>query len=294
MAEDLTAGRSPAMRPPWSGLEGKVVMVTGASSGIGRDLCVNLAKAGCRIVAAARRTDRLRSLCEEINGGSGSSSSASSHRVPSFVRAVAVELDVSAGGAAIEASVQRAWEAFGRIDALVNNAGIRGGVYSPLDWSEEEWNHVITTNLTGLWLVSKYVCRQMRDAKQKGSVINISSIGGINRGQLPGGIAYTASKAGVNAITKVMALELGAYNIRVNSIAPGLFSSEITAGLMQRKWLDNVAKKTVPLQTYGTSDPALTSLVRYLIHDSSEYVTGNIFIVDAGVTLPGIPIFSSL
>lgn len=91
-----------------------------------------------------------------------------------------------------------------------------------------------------------------------------------------------------------MALELGAYNIRVNSIAPGLFNSEITAGLMQKKWLNNVAKKTVPLQTYGTSDPALTSLVRYLIHDSSEYVTGNIFIVDAGVTLPGIPIFSSL
>ncbi|KAG1327222.1 3-oxoacyl-[acyl-carrier-protein] reductase FabG-like [Cocos nucifera] len=292
MVEDAAAGRSPAMRPPWSDLEGKVVMVTGASSGIGRDLCVNLAKAGCRIVAAARRTDRLRSLCEEINGGSGSSS-ASLDRLPSSVRAVAVELDVSAGSA-IEASVQKAWKAFGRIDALVNNAGVRGGVYSPLDWSEEEWNHIITTNLTGLWLVSKYVCRQMRDAKQKGSVINISSIGGINRGQLPGGIAYTASKAGVNAITKVMALELGVYNITVNSIAPGLFSSEITAGLMQRKWLNDVAKKTVPLQTYGTSDPALTSLVRYLIHDSSEYVTGNIFIVDAGVTLPGIPIFSSL
>lgn len=82
-----------------------------------------------------------------------------------------------------------------------------GGVYSPLDWPEEEWNHNIATNLTGLWLVSKYVCRQMRDAKQKGSVINISSIGGIHRGQLPGGIAYTASKAGVNAITKVIFLE---------------------------------------------------------------------------------------
>ena len=91
-----------------------------------------------------------------------------------------------------------------------------------------------------------------------------------------------------------MALELGLYKIRVNSISPGLFKSEITQGLMQKDWLDNVAKKTVPLRTYGTSDPALTSLVRYLIHDSSEYVSGNIFIVDAGVTLPGVPIFSSL
>lgn len=91
-----------------------------------------------------------------------------------------------------------------------------------------------------------------------------------------------------------MALELGVHKIRVNSISPGLFKSEITEGLMQKEWLNNVALRTVPLQEFGTSDPALTSLVRYLIHDSSEYVTGNIFIVDAGATLPGVPIFSSL
>lgn len=91
-----------------------------------------------------------------------------------------------------------------------------------------------------------------------------------------------------------MALELGQYGIRVNAIAPGLFKSEITEGLMNRDWLDSVAKKTVPLRTYGTSDPAITSLVLYLIRDSSEYVSGNVFITDAGATLPGVPIFSSL
>ena len=91
-----------------------------------------------------------------------------------------------------------------------------------------------------------------------------------------------------------MAMELGPYKIRVNSISPGLFKSEITQGLMQKDWLSNVALKTVPLRTFGTADPALTSLVRYLIHDSSEYVTGNNFIVDAGATLPGVPLFSSL
>ena len=89
-----------------------------------------------------------------------------------------------------------------------------------------------------------------------------------------------------------MALEFGAYNIRANAIAPGLFRSEITSGLMQKDWLKNVAEKTVPLRTWGTSDPALTSLVRYLIHDSSGYVSGNIFIVDAVATLLGIPLFS--
>lgn len=91
-----------------------------------------------------------------------------------------------------------------------------------------------------------------------------------------------------------MALELGEHNIRANSIAPGLFKSEITSGLMQKDWLNTVAEKTVPLRTWGTSDPALTSLVRYLIHDSSAYVSGNVFIVDAGATLPGIPLFSRL
>ncbi|XP_008805478.2 3-oxoacyl-[acyl-carrier-protein] reductase FabG-like [Phoenix dactylifera] len=278
---------------PWRRLEGKVVMVTGASSGIGRELSLDLARAGCNIVAAARRTGRLKSLCDEINSF-GSLSLSSSGPEASAVRAVAVELDVSARSSAIEASVQKAWDAFGRIDALINNAGIRGGIYSPLEWPEEEWNDLMATNLTGLWLVSKHVCKRMRDTKQKGSVINISSINGLERGQLPGNLAYSVSKTGVNALTRVMALELGVHNIRVNSISPGIFKSEITKGLMVKEWLDRVTKKTVPLQTLGTSDPALTSLVRYLIHDSSEYVSGNVFVVDAGATLPGVPLFSSL
>ncbi|KAL5810255.1 hypothetical protein ACOSQ4_026823 [Xanthoceras sorbifolium] len=265
---------------PWRDLEGKVVMVTGASSGLGREFCLDLAKAGCRIVAAARRVERLKSLCDEINNLiSGEARSG---------RAVAVELDVCADGATIERSVHLAWEAFGRIDALVNNAGVRGTVKNLLDLSEEEWDHVIKTNLTGSWLVSKYVCIRIRDANQGGSVINISSVAGLNRGQLPGAVAYASSKAGLNTMTKVMAVELGVHKIRVNSISPGLFRSEITESLMQKKWLNKVALKTVPLRSHGTSDPALTSLVRYLVHDSSEYVSGNIFIVDAGATLPGI------
>nr|GEZ19563.1 3-oxoacyl-[acyl-carrier-protein] reductase FabG-like [Tanacetum cinerariifolium] len=228
---------------PWHDLRDKVVMVTGASSGLGRDFCTDLANAGCRIVAAARRFDRLESLCDEINRLGQTND----------VQAVSVELDVSAKGSVIEASVKKAWESFGRIDCLINNAGVRGNVRSPLELSEEEWDNTMTTNLTGIWLVSKYVCIRMRDTNLGGSVINIGSISGL---------AYAASKTGVNTLTKIMALGLGMYKIRVNSINPGLFKSEITEGLMEKEWLNNVAERSVPLRTYGTADPALTSLVR--------------------------------
>ncbi|KAF9621370.1 hypothetical protein IFM89_020029 [Coptis chinensis] len=177
---------------------------------------------------------------------------------------------------------------------ILCSIGALGSVASPLDMSEDEWDNTLRTNLTGSWLVSKYVCSCMCKAGQPGSVINIASIGGLDRGQLPGGVGYSASKAAVNAMTRVMALELGVHKIRVNSISPGLFKSEITQGLMHKEWLNKVALKTVPLRTFGTSDPALTSLVGYLIHDLSDYVSGNMFIVDAGATLPGVPIFSSL
>ncbi|KAJ4753100.1 NAD(P)-binding Rossmann-fold superfamily protein [Rhynchospora pubera] len=267
--------------PPWNSLQGKVVMVTGASSGIGKEICLDLARAGCRVVAAARRIDQLKVLCDEINDRDS-------------VRAIGVWLDLNKEEGIIAEAVRRAWDSFGRIDALVNNAGIRDKVYSVLDWPEEKWNELMNTNLTGTWLVTKHVCRRMRDAKMKGSVINITTIAALDRGQLPGAAAYVASKTGVAGISKVMALELGEFGIRANSIAPGLFKSEITAGLVGKEWIQRVCERTTPLKTYGSVDPAITSLVRYLIHDSSGYVSGNNFIVDAGATLPGVPIFSSL
>ncbi|MCE3049338.1 hypothetical protein HAX54_044657 [Datura stramonium] len=272
---------------PWLKFEDKVVFVTGASSGLGREFCLDLARAGCRVVAAARRADRLKSLCDEIN----TMASSNSHFV---ITAVAIELDVTADGTTIEASVKKAWDAFGHIDALINNAGVRGGIKSALDISEEEWQNTLRTNLTGSWLVSKYVGRHMQAAKRGGSIINISSISGLNRALVRGGIAYSSSKAAMDSMTKIMALELGEDKIRVNAIAPGIFKSEITEKLVQKDWFKNVTTRTIPLKTIGTTDPALTSLVRYLIHHSSNYVSGNIFIVDAGSTLPALPIFSSL
>ncbi|KAL8480166.1 hypothetical protein ACS0TY_026912 [Phlomoides rotata] len=275
---------------PWSHLHGKIVMVTGASSGLGLEICLDLAKAGCRIVAVARRIDRLNSLCNQINkmkvriGGIDEGSN----------RAIAVHLDITANGPTIEASIEKAWNAFGHIDVLINNAGVRGKVKSAAELSKEEWNHEVKTNLTGTWSVSKYMSVRMRDAGCGGSIINISAVGGLNRALTPRGVAYGSSKAGIDQMTKIMALELGDYNIKVNSIAPGLLRSEITENLYQyAAGLKNVLKRTFPLAVESVH-PTVTSLIRYLIQDSSTYITGNVFIVDAGYTLPAFPIFSSL
>ncbi|KAG5569072.1 hypothetical protein H5410_058838, partial [Solanum commersonii] len=283
-----------------------------------------LGQSRLQIIAAARRIDRLDSLCNDINS-------------KGIRRAFTLELDVMSNGATIEGAVQRAWDAFGRINVLINNAGIRGSVSSPLELAEEEWEHTFKTNLRGAWLLSKYVCRRMRDAKQGGgSAINISSVSGLNRVLVPGGLAYASSKMALDMLTRrrngniplrriseghgvcpnmsvdacamlnrvedqllispqflMMALELGVYKVRVNSIAPGIFKSEITERLIQKERFHNFVFRTFPLRDLETTDPAITSVVRYLIHSSSEYVSGNIFIVDSGRSSTGVPIFSS-
>ncbi|KAK1397689.1 3-oxoacyl-[acyl-carrier-protein] reductase, chloroplastic [Heracleum sosnowskyi] len=270
----------------WSELEGKVVLITGASSGFGWDFSINLAKAGCKIIAAARRLDRLETLCNLIN-------KSSSFNTP---LAMPLELDISADSSVIEAAVQKAWTAFGHIDVLINNAGIRGSTSTTLQLSNEEWNNVFKINLDGTWLCSKYVASRMRDAGIGGSIINISSIYGVNRVVGVGSLAYSSSKAAMHTLTTVMALEFGIHNIRVNAIAPALFRSEITKELYQKKWLRRVMDKTIPQPFFydATVDPSLTELIRYLILDSTKYVTGNVFIVDGGHTLAGVPIWSSL
>ncbi|MFS7904287.1 putative short-chain dehydrogenase/reductase SDR, NAD(P)-binding domain superfamily [Helianthus anomalus] len=153
--------------------------------------------------------------------------------------------------------------------------------------------------------MSKYVGLQMRAFNQAGSIINISSVTGHQRTYSSGSLAYASSKSALNTMIKVhppfsqlyshQDHILGSFkHQKVNSICPGFYQSEITEGLMRKKGLKQLISKLVPLGNFGTIDPALTSLVRYLIYDTSDYVTGNIFIVDAGHTLIGVPIYLSL
>lgn len=268
-----------------SDLQHKVALVTGASSGLGREFCLQLARSGCRVVAAARRTHLLQSLVADLESDPG-------HGAKD--RISTVQMDVSVSEAAIDTVVAAAWQRFGRIDVLVNNAGFRGSIKSPLELDEDEWNKVMNTNLRGVWLVSKAVGKRMVKEKIGGSIINIATIAALERGLLPGAAAYAASKAGVNQLTKMMALELGNYNIRVNSIAPGLFLSEITAELLKQSWVHEIAPEMVPLQRNGIVHPDLTCLILLLASDCSFYITGNVFVVDGGQTIAGIRVRSSL
>ncbi|KAA0058400.1 3-oxoacyl-(acyl-carrier-protein) reductase FabG-like isoform X4 [Cucumis melo var. makuwa] len=174
-------------------------MVTGASSRLGRELCLDLARAGCKIIAAAHRTNRLQSLCDEINELDFSVLSSALTPPPppplssaltspmgavESRRAVAVELDVCANGKSIEESVTKAWDYFEFIDTLVNNAG---NVKSPLELSEKEWDDTMGTNLKGQWLV--YAYSQTNKANRGGSIINIYSISGLDRALQRGALA---------------------------------------------------------------------------------------------------------
>jgi len=279
-------------------IEGKVALITGASSGLGRVFSVTLAERGCNVIIAARRTRLLESLCDEINaltdGDSKTGETGECSRRPRPGRVAIVEVDVSKDESVIDAAVEKAWTTFGVIDILVNNAGLRGTVKGPLDTEEAEWNSVMHTNLRGAWLMSKAVGKRMRAAKRGGSFINISSIAGLDRSLLPGAVAYGTSKAGLNYLTKYLALELGPLNIRVNAIAAGLYETEITVDLFGKGWLNGVAEKIVPLKRWGRTHPDLTSVVLFLSSDASKYITGNLFIVDGGQSIPGIPIWSSL
>ncbi|XP_024535527.1 uncharacterized protein LOC9637372 [Selaginella moellendorffii] len=257
----------------------RVVLVTGASSGLGKEFAIAFARQGSyRVVLAARRTHLLESVCEEIGHHDARS----------------VELDVSANEKFIDAAVDRAWNCFGGVDVLINNAGIRGPVKSPLELDEDDWNKTFNTNTRGTWLVSKAVARRMVAAKKPGSIINISSTAS-SGGLLPGGIAYASSKAAINRLTQSMALELGKFKIRVNAIAAGIFRSEITDSLLDKAWVHDAAAKIVPLLRFGQVSPDLTSLVLMLASEEhSSYITGQIYHVDGGHTLPGIRLWSSL
>ena len=258
-------------------LEGKTALVTGASSGIGKEIALVLAEAGADVAVAARRLDRIEETADEIRGLGR--------------RAVPIQADVS-DSQQVDDMVSQATESLARIDILVNNAGISGGgPLVPLPDGEansqtsrrladDTWHRVIDTNLSSCMYVNRAGAPQMLE-RRSGKIINISSTSAILAE--PYGSAYQVSKAGMKMLTKTLANEWGQFNINVNAIGPGWFVTEMTGDGLNVPGKYQEAVSNIPLGRL-TNLRALGLLAVYLASPASDWMTGQIIYLDGGET----------
>lgn len=243
-------------------LEGKVALVTGGTRGIGRAIVLKLASAGASIAFTGQReSDALRQTESEVaNLGvkcKAYISNASDYTLTQDL-------------------VSEVHKEFGKIDILVNNAGITKDTLL-MRMSEEQWDDVINVNLKSTFNFTKAVVPIMARQRQ-GSIVNISSIVGLNGN--PGQANYSASKAGIIGLTKSVAKEMGARNIRVNAVAPGFIATEMTDALPQEV-KDEYAKR-ISLRRLGQGED-IANVVLFLASDLAAYVTGEVLTVDGGM-----------
>ncbi len=247
-------------------LHGKHALVTGAGRGIGLAIASALAREGAAIAVADLDADRAKSAAAGIGEQGG--------------RAIAIIADV-ADPASVKAMVRTALDAFGRLDILVNNAGI-GGSTPFLETTIEEWRRILDVNLTGAFLVAQAVAREM--TKHGGKIVNIVSLSGQRGGH--GRAAYGSAKAGLELLTKVMAVELAEHGISVNAIAPGPIETEI-ARFMHDEATRAAYHYLVPMNRYGTPEEIAEAAV-FLCSDESRYVQGHTLNVDGGFQSAGL------
>jgi NAD(P)-dependent dehydrogenase (short-subunit alcohol dehydrogenase family) len=248
-------------------LEDKCAIVTGGARGIGLAIAKALAREGASVALADINLGGAKTAAATV-GGEGA-------------RTLPVEVNV-ADLKSVAAMVAAVLKAFGRIDILVNNAGV-GGNTPFLDTSLEEWSRIIGINLTGAFLVAQAVAREMVKTRG-GKIINIASLSGQRGGN--GRAAYGSAKAGLELLTKVMAVELAPYNINVNNIAPGAIETEMA------KFAHDAATRAaynylIPMTRYGTPEEIADAAV-FLCSDESRYVHGHTLNVDGGFRAAGL------
>ncbi len=248
-------------------LDGKVALITGAARGIGKEIALTFAREGADIVANALRRPALEELADEVRQ--------LGRQVETVIADVSVKADV-------DRMVDAAMERFGRIDILVCNAGITR--FAPfLEMSEEDWNAVVDVDLKGTFLCGQAVAHRMIP-RRYGKIVNISSLSGLGA-RNPTMANYAASKAGVNNLSKVMALALGEHGINVNVIAPGVINTEM--GLSRRTPEELAAyhalyRQQTALRRVGEASD-IAKLALFLASDDAAFITGQVIVSDGGV-----------
>ncbi|MDL2280675.1 3-oxoacyl-[acyl-carrier-protein] reductase [Selenomonadales bacterium OttesenSCG-928-I06] len=245
-------------------LDGKVALVTGASRGIGRAIAIMLAKNKAKVVINyAGNTAAAEEVKEIIN--------------KEYSEAITVKADVK-NPEDVEALVQKTIDTFGRIDILINNAGITKDNLL-MRMKEEDWDAVLATNLKSVFLMTKAVSKIMMK-QRSGKIVNIASVVGVmgNAGQAN----YSAAKAGVIGFTKTMARELASRNITVNAVAPGFIATDMTE-ILSEAVKEDLANK-IPLARMGTADE-VAAAVTFLASNLSDYITGQVLNVDGGMVM---------
>ena len=249
-------------------LSGRVAIVTGGSIGLGRQMAEGLAEMGAHLVLCARKEERCHQAAEQLQ--------------QLGVKAIAVGCDVK-NPASIQEMVEATLSQFGRIDVLINNAGISWG--APVEEMRlEDWNKVIETNLTGTFLcaqaVGKVMIRQGRGENSVGKIINIASVAGLGGApaELPA-IGYHASKGGVISFTKDLACKWASHNIQVNAIAPGWFPTHMSNRVLEHH--EELFLSHIPLRRFG-NEHDLKGAAVFLASAASNYVTGHVLVVDGG------------
>ncbi len=243
-------------------LDGRIALITGASSGIGAALAEGLAAAGARVALAARRTDRTIALAERIRASGG--------------EAVSVSMDVTST-ASIKSAFDQVESALGVPTVVVNNAGI-ADAKSFIKTTRESLDRTMATNFFGVWEVAQEAARRMVAAKTGGSLINVASVLGL--GSAVGYSSYSASKGAVIQLTRTMALEFVKYGIRVNALAPGWFVSEMNQEFFDSEAGKTYAQRIPPGRTGELSE--LVGPVLLLASEAGSFINGTVLPVDGG------------